>query len=201
MHSSHARTLVPVATAALLLGGCWQRSVDYDPAEIAAMYPHKVFDTCSSWIRSFKTGYQYCASPPLDVPVAVNMGAAAAAPSAVAVEVDETKIDKDSLMARGEVVYGQVCVACHQANGEGVPGAFPPLAGAGDFYGPPSNHAAIIINGLQGEITVKGVTYNGVMPPQGSLSDYDVAAVATYERHSWGNDDGIVTPEDVKAVR
>ena len=48
---------------------------------------------------------------------------------------------------------------------------------------------------------MQGVAYNGAMPPQGALSDYDIAAVATYERHSWGNNDGIVLPDDVKAVR
>ena len=104
-------------------------------------------------------------------------------------------------MARGEVVYGQVCAACHQGTGLGVAGAFPPLAGAGEYYGDPQNHARIIVHGLQGEIVVLGTTYNGAMPPQGSLSDYDIAAVATYERHSWGNNDGIVLPDDVKAVR
>jgi len=57
------------------------------------------------------------------------------------------------------------------------------------------------VHGLQGEIVVLGTTYNSAMPPQGTLSDYDIAAVATYERHSWGNNDGIVLPADVAAVR
>ncbi len=200
---SSVRTLVPVAAAAFLVGGCWPRPMERDPDVIAASYPHKKFDQCSSWLRSHKTGFQYCASPPLDVEVPLNWGAAAkpAASAGAAAPVDESKIDKDSLMARGEVVYGQVCSACHQANGQGVPGAFPPLVGAGDYYGSPQNHARIIVHGLQGEITVAGQTWNGVMPPQGNLSDYDIAAVATYERHSWGNNDGVVVPADVAAVR
>jgi mono/diheme cytochrome c family protein len=82
-----------------------------------------------------------------------------------------------------------------------VAGAFPPLAGSGGYYGSPENHARIIVHGLQGSIVVQGVTYNGAMPAQGQLSDYDIAAVATYERSSWGNNDGIVMPEDVARVR
>ena len=55
--------------------------------------------------------------------------------------------------------------------------------------------------GISSEIVVNGATYNGAMPPQGNLTDYEIAAAATYERTSWGNDDGIVLPADVAAVR
>lgn len=108
---------------------------------------------------------------------------------------------KAELMAKGKGVYARVCQPCHQANGQGIPGAFPPLAGAGGFYGSPAKMAGIIVNGLSGSITVKGQTFNSAMPPQGSLSDDDIAAVATYVRNSWGNSDGIVTPAQVRAAR
>lgn len=104
-------------------------------------------------------------------------------------------------MTRGADVYAKICAPCHQATGKGIPGAFPPLAGSGAFYGSPQKHAGIIINGLSGPITVQGQAFNGAMPPQGSLSDLDIAAVATYVRNSWGNADGIVTPADVAAAR
>jgi len=105
-------------------------------------------------------------------------------------------------MVRGEEVYGQICAVCHQANGEGVSGAFPPLAGAGEYYGTGENQAYIIINGLSGEIEVLGKKYNGAMPGQGNvLSDYAIAAVGTYVRNSFGNDDGMITEEDVLAAR
>jgi mono/diheme cytochrome c family protein len=190
-----SRTITTTVLALLpLASGCFARSMSRDVDQVQQRYPHIYKqDQCSSWLRSYKTGHKYCASPYFAVAVE--------APAAAAPKVDETKTDKASLVARGEVVYGQVCAACHQANGQGVPGAFPPLAGAGDYYGDPQNHARIIVHGLQGEIVVNGVTYNGAMPPQGSLSDYDIAAVATYERFSWGNSDGIVMPDDVKAVR
>jgi mono/diheme cytochrome c family protein len=111
------------------------------------------------------------------------------------------------LMTEGEKVYttggsgGVACVTCHQANGEGLPGAFPPLKGSGDFMGDCAKHAGIVINGLQGEIVVQGATYNGVMPPQGNLQDSEIAAVVTYERQSWGNTFGPCLPADVAAAR
>jgi len=188
------RSLPMLLCLPVLLTACWPRNMARDVDEINTRYPHIFKDgTCSSWIHSAKTGHMYCASPPFRAEVDM--------PVAAVEKVDETKIDKASLMARGEKVYGEVCAACHQANGQGVPGAFPPLAGAGEFYGPPKKHARIIVEGLSGEIVVKGQTYNGVMPAQGSLSDYDIAAAATYVRHSWGNNDGIVVPADVAAVR
>jgi mono/diheme cytochrome c family protein len=62
--------------------------------------------------------------------------------------------------------------------------------------------ANIIVHGLAGEIVVQGKTYNGAMPAQGALlSDYEIAAAATYVRGSWGNDDGMVLPDVVKAAR
>src|SRR5690606_8168522 len=57
------------------------------------------------------------------------------------------------LMTKGQEVYANTCAACHMAEGQGIPGAFPPLAGAGEFYGDAQNHARIIVHGLSGPIT------------------------------------------------
>jgi cytochrome c oxidase subunit 2 len=114
---------------------------------------------------------------------------------------------KTFLMTEGEKVYttggsgGVACVTCHMANGEGLPPSFPPLKGAGSFYGDCTNHAGLVVKGLTGEIEVNGVKYNGAMPAQANLSDLEIAAVITYERNSWGNDDGICKPKDVMAAR
>ena len=114
---------------------------------------------------------------------------------------------KAHLMTLGEEVYntggsgGVACLTCHQATGEGLPGAFPPLKGAGDFYGDCAKHAGFVINGLTGEIEIAGTTYNSAMPAQANLSDMEIAAVITFERNSWGNDDGVCTPDQVKAAR
>lgn len=191
-------TVFAFATGAVATG-CLTAPAERDIAEVAKRYAFQNQTECSSWLRSYRTGYEYCASPPLTVDLAVGGGGNAGS----VLGGGNGKTDKDSLLAHGEAVYGEVCVACHQANGEGTPGSFPPLAGAGDFYGSAQNQADIIVNGLSGEITVNGQTFNSVMAPGGGadLDDYDVAAVASYVRNSWGNDDGIVLPEDVAAVR
>jgi len=94
-----------------------------------------------------------------------------------------------------------VCAACHQQNGEGLPGAFPPLAGSEWVTGDPKITIAIVLRGLQGPITVKGQSYNGAMVPWAALSDAQIASVVTYVRSSWGNTASAVTATDVAAVR
>ncbi|KGQ22909.1 c-type cytochrome [Thermus filiformis] len=91
-----------------------------------------------------------------------------------------------ALMEKGKAVYEANCAACHQANGQGLPGAFPPLAGNPNLQDV-GHVISVTKNGLQGPITVNGQTYNGVMPGFPQLSDEEVKAVATYIRNSWGN--------------
>lgn len=180
-----------------LLVGC-QRSHDFDSADVQARYFYRHRGDCNAWAYSPDSGYKYCASPAIkpDVPpIAVATGPAFKS-------LKEGPTDEASLRAHGEAVYTNVCAGCHGADGKGLGDTFPPLAGAGGYYGDASNHARIIVHGLSGPIEVLGKAYNGAMPPQGGqLSDYDIAAVATYERTSWGNADGIVTPDIVAAVR
>lgn len=111
------------------------------------------------------------------------------------------------LVENGRMVYltggtaGIACVTCHQENGMGVPGAFPPLVGQGAVMGDCTNHGGYIIHGLTGQLVIDGQTFNGVMPPQANLSDLEIAAVISYERSAWGNDYGICFPEQVRAAR
>ncbi len=113
----------------------------------------------------------------------------------------------DFLMKLGEKVYttgdgGIACTTCHGPEGKGTPPAFPPLVGQKDLMGDCANHATIVIKGLQGELVVDGVKYNGVMTPQGDLlNDLQIAAVTTWERNSWGNTFGDCLPKDVKEAR
>jgi mono/diheme cytochrome c family protein len=101
----------------------------------------------------------------------------------------------------GAEVYA-TCSACHQANGQGVPGAFPPLAGSEWVNGKGDIPIAIVLHGLQGSITVKGQKYNGVMAPWGTtFNDDQIAAVVTYIRSQWGNKAPAVTKADVARVR
>ena len=101
----------------------------------------------------------------------------------------------------GASVYNTNCASCHQATGEGVAGAFPPLAGNPTVTGSAAKVIHIVKYGLKGAITVKGKSYNGMMPPWGTtLSNADIAAVISYVRSSWGNAATPVTVADVKAV-
>ena len=98
--------------------------------------------------------------------------------------------------------YVEVCQACHQATGLGLPGAFPPLAGSEWLTGRADIPIAIALKGLQGEITVKGVKYNGAMMAwENVLNDADLAATLTYARSQWGNRATPVTAAQVRAVR
>ena len=103
----------------------------------------------------------------------------------------------------GEQVYKQICAGCHQQEGQGLAGVYPPLAGSEWVNGSPEIPTKIILNGLMGEVTVKGQKYNNVMSPQGMmLSDQEVANVVNYIQSSWGNkSDEKATPELSKKIR
>jgi len=110
--------------------------------------------------------------------------------------------DLSAIIAKGKQIFTTTCQACHQANGAGIPGAFPPLAGSEWVNGPGERMAAIILHGAQGEITVKGQKFNGVMPTfAAQLKLEEIAAVATYVRSSFGNQSGAVSPELVKKAQ
>jgi mono/diheme cytochrome c family protein len=105
-------------------------------------------------------------------------------------------------MQAGSKVYTTNCSSCHQANGKGQPGVFPPLAGNPTVQGPAADVIHIVKNGKNGKITVNGTSYNGQMPAwKGTLSDSDIAAVITYIRGSWGNHASAVTAAQVTATK
>ena len=104
-------------------------------------------------------------------------------------------------MKRGQAVYSRTCIACHQPTGMGLPPVFPPLAGSEWVAKDASIAVRNIINGMQGPITVKGMTYNSMMPPVAGVSDADIADVLTYVRQSFGNQANAVTADQVKAIR
>jgi nitrite reductase (NO-forming)/hydroxylamine reductase len=101
----------------------------------------------------------------------------------------------------GESVYQTVCLACHQADGKGLPGAFPPLAGSDYLLGDKDRAVGVVVRGLEGEVVVNGVKYNSVMPAMTQLSDQEIADALTYAMNSWGNQSGAVTVAQVAAVR
>lgn len=102
---------------------------------------------------------------------------------------------------KGKAGYLANCAACHQPEGNGLAGAFPPLAKS-DFLKPPYTAAIeAVINGKSGPLKVNGQDYNGVMPAMSQLSDEEVADILTFIVNSWGNPGGKVLPADVKKVR
>ncbi|MCB1121487.1 MAG: cytochrome c [Verrucomicrobiae bacterium] len=116
----------------------------------------------------------------------------------LAVVSDDKLSEKDF----GRKVYESQCLMCHQLNGEGMQGSFPPLAGSEWVLGDKRLGINIVLGGLSGPITVKGETFNSVMAPWGMvLNDQQIAAVLTYVRSSWGNDTSAVTEADVAAER
>ncbi|GDX60820.1 hypothetical protein LBMAG32_03540 [Nitrosomonadaceae bacterium] len=107
--------------------------------------------------------------------------------------VDVNKIFTiDELKTEGEKVYTANCAACHQANGKGLPGAFPALDGSKVANGPKAGHIKTVVNGETGT----------AMASFKHLSDVDIAAVVTYERNAWGNATGdMVQPSEINEFR
>lgn len=101
----------------------------------------------------------------------------------------------------GATVYLENCSSCHQTNGEGVAGAFPPLAGNPVVTGNPVAVIAIVKNGLEGKIVVHGSAYSGIMPAwKKQITDQQIAEVISYIRTSWNNNSHGVSLSQVEAV-
>lgn len=99
----------------------------------------------------------------------------------------------------GKKAYEANCQACHQPTGQGLAGAFPPLADNPNLT--PAYVIETILKGKSGPIEVKGQKYNAVMPPMQHLSDEDIKDISNYVLNSWGNKVGEVSEDDVKKVR
>jgi nitrite reductase (NO-forming) len=116
----------------------------------------------------------------------------------------DTKIatlTKEIQIAKGKGVFMQTCFVCHQANGEGIPGQIPPLAGSDFLMADKERSIRFVLQGNTGEITVKGKKFNAVMTPLNYLSDDDVANALTYVRNSFGNSGEAVKTEEVRRIR
>ncbi|MGM5470862.1 copper-containing nitrite reductase [Flavobacteriaceae bacterium LMO-SS05] len=118
-------------------------------------------------------------------------------------EVVESEIPAksfDEKMEFGKRVYMQTCFACHQAEGQGIPNAFPPLAKSDYLNADVDRAIGIVLHGKTGEITVNGQKYNSVMTRQ-MLSTDQIANVMTYVYNSWGNSKKVITKEMVEKVK
>jgi mono/diheme cytochrome c family protein len=97
--------------------------------------------------------------------------------------------------------YQAVCATCHQPEGQGMPGAFPPLAGSEWISGSAEVPIRIVLVGLSGAIEVKGTTFNTMMPPPQGMTDEQIAEAITYARTHFGNTASKVDAAQVKEVR
>lgn len=119
---------------------------------------------------------------------------------------DVTKVDPKIIMVslkdrinRGQKIYNNNCKVCHQADGNGVAESFPPLSGSEWVNGSGNRMIGIVLHGVEGEITVKGEVYDGVMPTFNEVIEYDeIADVITYVRQAFGNK---AEPVDVDMVK
>lgn len=111
-----------------------------------------------------------------------------------------TASTKQDRVRLGKTLYEANCMACHQANGEGIPKAFPPLAKSDYLNADVNRGIRAVTHGLSGKLVVNGVEYNSLMPAV-SLSDEQVANVLTFVLNSWDNSGKEITPEQVKTER
>ncbi len=108
---------------------------------------------------------------------------------------------KEQRVSAGGVLYNGTCSVCHQQNGEGLAGVFPPLAKSDYLMADSRRAIEVVLNGLTGPVTVNGSDFNSVMPPMSQLNDDEIANILTFVLNSWGNEDGEISSDDVAAVR
>jgi len=111
------------------------------------------------------------------------------------------KLTKDEQIKAGQQLFAGTCSVCHQANGAGVPGVFPPLAKSSLLAAEPKRPIDIVLHGLTGKVTVNAQDYNSVMPPMTQLNDDEIANILTFVLNSWGNPGGRVEADEVAKVR
>jgi nitrite reductase (NO-forming) len=110
-------------------------------------------------------------------------------------------LTKDEQIAAGKQLFTGTCSVCHQANGEGLPNVFPPLAKSDYLAADPKRAMTIVTHGLTGKIKVNGHEYDSVMPPMAQLTDDEVANILTYVLNSWDNPGGQISKEEVAKAR
>jgi nitrite reductase (NO-forming)/hydroxylamine reductase len=133
-----------------------------------------------------------------DSPSSAN---SASEPQGHKAEVASVTHTLEARVERGEALYSKNCSACHQITGQGLAGAFPPLAESDYLLADKPRAVSIVLGGKSGPITVNGVDYNAVMPNLSYLSDEEVADALTYVFNAWGNNAGEIATAEVAAAR
>jgi mono/diheme cytochrome c family protein len=104
-------------------------------------------------------------------------------------------------MARGKIVYNSICLACHMADGNGVPTMNPPLVNTEYVLGDKTRLIKIVLNGFKEDVQINGQSFSNNMTPHSDLKDLQIADVLTYVRKSFGNKASRITTFEVKKVR
>jgi nitrite reductase (NO-forming) len=128
-----------------------------------------------------------------------NASLAAVGVAAKSAKAGELTVEEQ--VAAGQALFAGTCSTCHQGNGEGMPGVFPPLAKSDYIAADPKHVPQVILHGLQGPVKVNGTDYNSIMPPMNQLTDDEVANISTYVLNSWGNPGGHVTKAEAAEIR
>jgi nitrite reductase (NO-forming) len=126
-----------------------------------------------------------------------NLKAVAVAAQAAA----EGALTLEDQIAAGKQLFAGTCSVCHQANGEGLPNVFPPLAKSDYLAADPKHAIDIVLHGLTGKIKVNGHEYDSVMPPMSQLNDDEIANILTYVLNSWDNPGGRISKAEVAEAR
>ena len=121
------------------------------------------------------------------------------------VQVIETAVTEnpyDEVMKRGQTVYNQTCLVCHQVDGSGVPMMYPPVQGSEIIAGDHEKLIKLVLDGMSGPVEIKGEQYNSVMPPQKDiLNDQQISDLLTFLRSSFGNSAAAISEEEVAKIR
>jgi nitrite reductase (NO-forming) len=127
-----------------------------------------------------------------------HSGEAVAAASALAASGELTPAAQ---IAAGKALYAGTCSTCHQQDGGGLAGVFPPLAGSDYLNADADRATGVVLAGLSGPVTVNGEAFNSVMPPMSNLNDDEIANILTYVYSTWDNAGHVVSADAVAAVR
>jgi len=116
-------------------------------------------------------------------------------------KIQQNKLQQSGKKEAGKDIYQKFCLSCHQADGSGVPGSFPPLKKSDWVNGDKKRIISIVLKGMKGKIVVNEETYTQVMPAQANLTDEQIARVLTFIRHNFGNNADSVLPKEVSSLR
>lgn len=109
------------------------------------------------------------------------------------------ELKREQYYAEGFQLYTIHCANCHQDDGRGLANLYPPVENSA-YLSQPQAMACVIRNGLSGEITVAGKTYNRPMPANPKLSDIEIAEIVTYVTNTWGQESGYMPIDSVSAA-